>query len=85
MLKDNPEKWKATPGNLPDIVKAIQQLKVENDSLKTQFENEKDLKEQIAEIKILKEELNAEIKLLETKNKDEAIKFSSLINKENEK
>ena len=34
VLKDNPEKWEATPGNLlPIIVKAIQDLKKENDEL----------------------------------------------------
>jgi small nuclear ribonucleoprotein (snRNP)-like protein len=36
VLKDNPEKWEATPGNLlPIIVKAIQDLKKENDELKS--------------------------------------------------
>jgi hypothetical protein len=36
VLKDNPEKLEATPGNLlPIIVKAIQDLKKENDELKT--------------------------------------------------
>jgi hypothetical protein len=36
VLKDNPEKWEATPGNLfPIVVKAIQDLKTENDELKT--------------------------------------------------
>ena len=35
VLKDNPEKLEATPGNLlPIIVKAIQDLKKENDELK---------------------------------------------------
>ena len=42
VLKDNPEKLEATPGNLlPIIVKAIQDLKKENDELKarlTKFE-----------------------------------------------
>lgn len=34
VLKDNPEKWEATPGNLlPIIVKSIQDLKKENDEL----------------------------------------------------
>ena len=35
VLKDNPEKWEATYGNLlPVMVKAIQELKTENDELK---------------------------------------------------
>ncbi|NOS85664.1 MAG: hypothetical protein HOP31_11030 [Ignavibacteria bacterium] len=39
VLKDNPEKWEATPGNLlPVIVKAIQELKAENDKLKQRQE-----------------------------------------------
>lgn len=43
VLKDNPDKWEATYGNLlPVMVKAIQELKTENDELKdklAQFEN----------------------------------------------
>jgi len=43
VLKDNPEKWEATYGNLlPVMVKAIQELKAENDELKeklSKFEN----------------------------------------------
>ena len=86
VLKDNPDKWEATPGNLfPIIVKAIQQLKVENDSLKAQLEDEKEIKEQVAEIKILKEELNEQIKLLEAKNQNDVIKFSSITNRERTK
>lgn len=35
VLKDNPEKWEATYGNLlPVVVKAVQELKTENDRLK---------------------------------------------------
>ncbi|HRP92559.1 MAG TPA: hypothetical protein PLH53_06685 [Ignavibacteriaceae bacterium] len=38
VLKDNPEKLEATPGNLlPIIVKAIQDLKKENDVLKNRI------------------------------------------------
>ena len=37
VLKDNPEKWEATPGNLfPIVVKAIQDLKTEKDLLRLQ-------------------------------------------------
>lgn len=40
VLKDNPDKWEATPGNLmPVMIKAMQELKAENDRLKE--ENEK--------------------------------------------
>jgi trimeric autotransporter adhesin len=46
VLKDNPEKWEATPGNLfPVMVKAIQELIIKNE----QLEFEKD--EEIAELK----------------------------------
>jgi hypothetical protein len=55
VLKDNPEKWEATPGNLlPIIVKAIQELKAENEMLKGN--NEKLLKE-IASLKSMNEKL----------------------------
>lgn len=37
VMKDNPEKWEATPGNLlPVIVKALQELKNENERLKNE-------------------------------------------------
>jgi trimeric autotransporter adhesin len=43
VLKDNPEKWEATPGNLlPVIVKAIQELKNENDELKNRNQSLED-------------------------------------------
>lgn len=39
VLKDNPEKWEATYGNLlPVMIKAIQELKEENDELKKRIE-----------------------------------------------
>jgi hypothetical protein len=90
VLKNNPEKWEATPGNLfPIVVKAIQELKVEkdieitqlkseNDQLKAQLEDVKEIKEQLSEIKTLKEELNEQIKLLKTNTEDADVKFSSL-------
>lgn len=76
VLKDNPDKWEATYGNLlPVMVKAIQELKMDNDELKSEIENLK--KEQLAEIQSLKDELIEQIKLLKTYNGDEDIKFSS--------
>ncbi|HMT12847.1 MAG TPA: tail fiber domain-containing protein, partial [Ignavibacteria bacterium] len=39
VLKDNPDKWEATYGNLlPVVVKAVQELKSENDRLKQENE-----------------------------------------------
>jgi len=64
VLKDNPEKWEATPGNLlPIIVKAIQdlnikceELKAENEHLKYLLSDINKIKEQFAEIKSLRTE-----------------------------
>ncbi|HRJ86565.1 MAG TPA: tail fiber domain-containing protein [Ignavibacteria bacterium] len=37
VMKDNPEKWEATPGNLlPVIIKALQEVKIENERLKNE-------------------------------------------------
>ena len=56
VLKDNPEKWEATPGNLlPIVVKAIQDLKAENDELKDRLAKYEQLQTQLAsEIEKLK-------------------------------
>lgn len=60
VLKDNPEKWEATPGNLlPVVVKAIQELKEENDKLKAELESLKSVGEEIAGLKQLVSELKA--------------------------
>jgi hypothetical protein len=49
VLKDNPDKWEATPGNLlPIMVKAIQELKAENDLLKSENEQLKNRDNQIS-------------------------------------
>ena len=55
VLKDNPEKLEATPGNLlPIMVKAIQDLKKENDELKAA--NDK-LKNKVENVQLANEEL----------------------------
>ena len=44
VLKTNPDRFEATPGNLlPVIVKAIQQLKIENDQLRNELDNLRNL------------------------------------------
>jgi len=56
VLKDNPEKWEATPGNLfPVMVKAIQELKAEKDN-------------EISELKIQNEKLSEELHSEKIKN-----------------
>jgi trimeric autotransporter adhesin len=55
VLKDNPEKWEATYGNLlPVMVKAIQELKAENDKIRVESEK----------LKVVSEELRTENKLI---------------------
>ena len=89
VLKDNPDKWEATYGNLlPVMVKAIQELKAEKDKeiaklteenilLRTEVENLKLTHQQLAEIELLKEQLIEQIKLLKARDEDEKLKFSS--------
>jgi hypothetical protein len=66
VLKDNPEKWEATPGNLlPVMVKAIQELKEENDRLRAEMNNLRSLGEKVTELEIIINEMklqNPEIK-----------------------
>jgi hypothetical protein len=72
VLKDNPEKWEATSGNLlPIIVKAIQELKAENEQLKIQLADVGEIKEQIEEINSLKAELKEQIRILNASNNEE--------------
>ena len=93
VLKDNPEKWEATPGNLlPIMVKAMQdlnlkceELEAENEQLRIQLADVGEIKEQIAEIKNLKAELKEQIKILKASNNSEEIKFSSINNERIEK
>ncbi|MBP9583304.1 MAG: tail fiber domain-containing protein, partial [Ignavibacteriaceae bacterium] len=73
VLKDNPEKLEATPGNLlPIIVKAIQDLKKENDELKAQ---NVELTNQLNKFEHLQNMLVVEIEKLKT-NDIESIKVS---------
>ena len=67
VLKDNPEKLEATPGNLlPIMVKAIQELKIEND----------ELKEKLSKFEQTQNYLVGEIEKLKTKE-GEILKTSS--------
>lgn len=53
VLKDNPEKLEATYGNLlPVMVKAIQELKVENDRLKAELYEMKNIEERMTELEL---------------------------------
>lgn len=84
VLKDNPEKWEATYGNLlPVMVKAIQELKFENEQLKSDKNREiAQLKsENIAirlELESLKE-LQVRLTKLEQEMKNSDLKFSNNI------
>jgi len=73
VLKDNPEKLEATPGNLlPIMVKAIQDLKKENDELKTATV---ELTARLTRFELLQNMLVAEIEKLKTNN-NESVKVS---------
>jgi hypothetical protein len=51
VLKDNPDKLEATPGNLlPIMVKAIQELKAENNALNKELETLKETQKRLAEL-----------------------------------
>jgi trimeric autotransporter adhesin len=68
VLKNNPDKWEATPGNLlPIMVKAIQELKKENNDLK----NRLTIFEQVQNM------LVAEIEKVKTNNNKTVIMSSS--------
>lgn len=78
VLKDNPEKLEATSGNLlPVMVKAIQELKVENEKLKV--ENVQ-LKNELESLKLMNEKI---VKLEKIVNELTSVKYISL-GKENE-
>jgi hypothetical protein len=68
VLKDNPEKWEATPGNLlPVMVKAIQELKEENDKLKNEVDELKTVNEKVAKLELIIDKMNflKEVKTVE--------------------
>ena len=81
VYKNNPEKLEATTGNLlPVMVKAIQELKEENDRLKAEIESLKAVREEIAvlkqfvyELKVSKKNVN-EVVLFEIKYKQEYLR-----------
>ena len=84
VLKDNPEKWEATSGNLlPVVVKAVQELnqkceslESENKELKNEIESLKEIKEKLAKLEQAQTEL---IKIVKEKNDNDVqkIKYSS--------
>lgn len=79
VLKDNPEKWEATPGNLlPVMLKAIQELKTENNNLKSEIENLNLINDELAEIQNLKTELIQQINLFKSDSKAVEITFTSI-------
>ncbi len=68
VLKDNPEKWEATPGNLlPVIVKAIQELNDKNEKLSAE---NTDLKERLENYEQIQTMLAKEIDKLKLKEKN---------------
>ena len=63
VLKDNPDKWEAAYGNLlPVVVKAMQELKTENDELRAES---KMLKVESEELKTVNEEMKIRMLKLE--------------------
>lgn len=73
VLKDNPEKWEATPGNLfPIVVKAIQELKVESENLNSEnivlkSENE-ELKQRLLKLEEMQNVLAIEMEKMRSKD-----------------
>ena len=70
VLKSNPEKLEATPGNLlPIMVKAIQELKNENDALKNRLSKSESVQQLLAnEIQRLKSEGGRTLSQVPSKN-----------------
>jgi len=78
VLKDNPDKWEATPGNLlPIMVKAIQELKSEKDIEIAKLTSENDeLKKKVEELKTVNDKV---AKLEQIVNELTAFKHASLV------
>jgi hypothetical protein len=74
VLKDNPEKWEATYGNLlPVLVKAVQELKAEKDTEIANLKSENDeLKVKLAKFEQMQDMMAGEIEKL--KSNDEMVK-----------
>lgn len=59
VLKENPDRWEAAYGNLlPVMVKAIQDLKAENENLKSEVESLKVSNDRIAKLEKMVNEMN---------------------------
>jgi predicted RNase H-like nuclease (RuvC/YqgF family) len=76
VMKDNPDKWEATYGNLlPVVVKAVQELNGKNEKLEAENKELKDenveMKSEIEQLKTLKDKVAVlEQMILEKKNND---------------
>lgn len=86
VLKDNPQKLEATPGNLlPIMVKAIQELKKENEELKVNSEKlivrNEELRELVGKIQASQQALlNEVVKLREDKSETKITSSNTIIN-----
>lgn len=65
---------------LAPMIKAIQELKNKNDQLRSEVESLNSVKQQLADIESLKEELAEQIKMLKENNERMNTKFSSIDN-----
>jgi len=80
VLKDNPEKLEATSGNLlPVMVKAIQELKEENDLLK---QNNEKLSAEVVSFKSINEKLSAEVEAFKSIS-EKLVKLEQKVNELN--
>lgn len=78
VLKDNPEKWEATYGNLlPVMVKAIQELAINNEKLKIKNE---ELEDRLAKFEEMQ---NVLVKKIEQLNSNEQLFKIQIVKSEN--